>query len=114
VSRGYEDRQVSHASAGLRLYNYFLSMEHKGSRAGLLDTREEWKPLEEKKREVLRLHQSSYSSEKSGHKECRRRDKLIVLIVMAEWQGNTGRARCSAPYSACINLLQLSFFPSSN
>jgi site-specific recombinase XerD len=40
-------------------------MEHKGSPAGFSDTSEEWKLLEEKTREALRLRQRSYNTEKT-------------------------------------------------
>jgi hypothetical protein len=58
MSGKFEDWQVNQRNAAFRLYDYSLSMEHKVSRAGLLDAREEWKLVEEKRREVLRFRES--------------------------------------------------------
>jgi integrase len=65
ISRSYEDWQVKQADAALRLYNYFLSIDHRGPPASSSDRNEEWKLLEEKTREALRLRQRSYNTEKT-------------------------------------------------
>jgi len=64
MSRRYEDWQVKQADTALRLYDYFLSREAKRPSERQPATSEDWNPLEEKMRQMLRLRQRSLSTEK--------------------------------------------------
>ena len=65
MSRHYEDWQVKQADTALRLYDYFLSREAKRTSESQPATSEDWRPLEEKMRQMLRLRQRSLSTEKT-------------------------------------------------
>jgi len=64
MAKSHEEWQVKQADTALRLYQYFLSQELKAS-ATATGTSGEWKTLEERLREALRLRQRSYSTEKT-------------------------------------------------
>ena len=65
MTKRYEDWQVKQADTALRLYDYFLSREGRKSERNGDKNRDEWKSLEEKMHEALRLRQRSYSTEKT-------------------------------------------------
>jgi integron integrase len=65
LTKTHEDWQVKQADYALKLYNFFLSREinNKSNESSILSER--WKVLEEKTREMLRLKQRSYNTEKT-------------------------------------------------
>ena len=63
MAKSYEEWQVKQADTALRLYHYFLSQEPKTSTA-TTEASGEWKGLEERLCEALRLRHRSYSTEK--------------------------------------------------
>jgi len=65
MSRRYENWQVKQADTALRLFDYFLSREIKKIPAGGPAAMGDWRALEEKMREMLRLRQMSLSTEKT-------------------------------------------------
>ena len=64
MAKTHEDWQVKQADTALRLYQYFLAQSEKESRheGGAVP---EWRGIEEKMREALRLRHRSYSTEKA-------------------------------------------------
>lgn len=65
MSKSHEDWQVKQADTALRLYDYFLSREMKAAAEGMHAAAGDWKMLEEKMREKLRLRQRALSTEKT-------------------------------------------------
>jgi len=65
IGKRHEDWQVKQADTALRLYDYFLSREIKTNSEGEPASRGDWTALEVKMREMLRLKQRSYSTEKT-------------------------------------------------
>jgi integron integrase len=65
ISKHHEDWQVKQADTALRLYDYFLSREMKGNAEAGPAADGDWRALEEKMREMLRLRQRSLSTEKT-------------------------------------------------
>ena len=55
MSKHHEDWQVKQADTALRLYDYFLSREMKGNAEAGPSADGDWRALEEKMREMLRL-----------------------------------------------------------
>jgi integron integrase len=65
ISRRHEDWQLKQADTALRLYDYFLSREMKETAEGMHASTGDWKMLEERMREKLRLRQRALSTEKT-------------------------------------------------
>jgi len=66
LSKSHEDWQVKQADNALRLYSYFLSKEHSNKAGGISETLiNNWKAVEEKTIEAIRLRHRSYSTEKT-------------------------------------------------
>jgi integron integrase len=65
MSKRYKDWQVKQADTALRLYDYFLSREAQTTQKKKVGDEAEWKSLQEKMREALRLRQRSHSTEKT-------------------------------------------------
>ena len=65
LSKHHEDWQVKQADTALRFYDYFLSREMKASAEGMHAAAGDWKMLEERMREKLRLRQRALSTEKT-------------------------------------------------
>ena len=65
LSKSHEDWQVNQADHALRLYGYFLSLAQKKSLKDTSDATEEWRLLEAKTMDALRLRHRSYSTEKT-------------------------------------------------
>ncbi len=65
LSHKHEDWQINQANTALTLYSYFLSEEQKKISSSHPDEIIEWKILEEKMREALRLRHRSYNTEKT-------------------------------------------------
>jgi len=59
LSKSHEDWQVNQADHALRLYGYFLSLAQKKSLKDTSDATEEWRLLEAKTRDALRLRHRS-------------------------------------------------------
>lgn len=64
MAKRHEDWQVKQANTALRLYDYFVSRETRTTRKNE-SVGNEWKSLEEKMRQALRLRQRSLSTEKT-------------------------------------------------
>ncbi|MDT8317170.1 MAG: phage integrase N-terminal SAM-like domain-containing protein [bacterium] len=64
LAKTHEDWQVNQADTALRLYGYFLSQKLKTSNQ-INTVSEDWKAIENKLREALRLRHRSYSTEKT-------------------------------------------------
>ncbi len=66
LSKSHEDWQVNQADNALRLYGYFLSSQHP-DKAGCIPENliNDWKAVEEKMIEAIRLRHRSYSTEKT-------------------------------------------------
>jgi hypothetical protein len=65
LAKNHEDWQVQQADRSLRLYGYFLSRAQKNEEGTTADLPKDWKKIEERTREALRLCHRSYSTEKS-------------------------------------------------
>ncbi len=66
LSKSHEDWQVKQADHAIRLYGYFLSREHSNVAGGIPETLiNDWKAVEEKTIEAIRLRHRSYSTEKT-------------------------------------------------
>lgn len=65
LAKSYEDWQVNQADTALRLYDYFLSQGADQSSAETHSLGRDWKALEAKMQEALRLRHMSYSTEKT-------------------------------------------------
>jgi len=65
LAKSCEDWQVKQADTALRLYDYFLSQGVDQSSAGTHALGQDWKALEAKMQEALRLRHMSYSTEKT-------------------------------------------------
>jgi integron integrase len=66
LSKTHEDWQVNQADNALRLYGYFLSSQHPDKAGGIPETLiNDWKAVEEKTIEAIRLRHRSYSTEKT-------------------------------------------------
>lgn len=65
LSKKNEDWQVNQAENAIRLYSYFLSSQHSSAATASPDTESEWNSLEDGTREMLRLKQRAYSTEKT-------------------------------------------------
>lgn len=66
LSKNHEDWQVNQADNALRLYGYFLSLENPNKADGIPETlKNDWKAVEEKMIEAIRLRHRSYSTEKT-------------------------------------------------
>ncbi len=66
LSKNHEDWQVNQADNALRLYSYFLSSQHSDKPGGIPETLiNDWKAVEEKTIEAIRLRHRSYSTEKT-------------------------------------------------
>jgi integron integrase len=66
LSKTHEDWQVNQADNALRLYGYFLSSQHPDKAGGIPETLiNDWKAVEEKTIEDIRLRHRSYSTEKT-------------------------------------------------
>ncbi|MCL5062857.1 MAG: phage integrase N-terminal SAM-like domain-containing protein [Nitrospirae bacterium] len=66
LSKTHEDWQVKQADNALRLYSYFLSSQHSDKAGGISETLiNDWKVVEEKTVEAIRLRHRSYSTEKT-------------------------------------------------
>jgi hypothetical protein len=76
MTKRYEDWQVKQADTALRLYDYFLSREGRKLEKDRDESGNEWKSLEEKMHEALRLRQRSYSTEKTYLMWVRRRFRV--------------------------------------
>ncbi len=66
LSKNHEDWQVNQADNALRLYGYFLSSQQSDKSDGIQETLiNDWKAVEEKTIEAIRLRHRSYSPEKT-------------------------------------------------
>lgn len=65
LAKKHEDWQVQQADRALKLYGYFLSNATKGEDDPGTDMSEDWKRLEEKTREALKLRHRSYNTERT-------------------------------------------------
>ena len=65
LAKKHEDWQVQQADRALRLYGYFLSRRQRNEDGASGDMPDDWKKIEEKMREALRLRHRSYSTEKT-------------------------------------------------
>jgi len=66
LSKSHEDWQVKQSDYALKLYGFFLAHEQQGKTdSSSVAASNEWKMLEEKTREALRLRHRSYSTEKT-------------------------------------------------
>jgi len=65
LTKKHEDWQVEQADRALRLYGYFLSKTKMGEDGPEPDLSGDWKRIEEKTREALKLRHRSYSTEKT-------------------------------------------------
>jgi integron integrase len=65
MSKRHEHWEVKQADTALRLYDYFLSRETKANAEGVPAAEGDWRALEEKMRQMLRLRQRSLSTEKT-------------------------------------------------
>lgn len=67
LSKNHEDWQVNQADNALRLYGYFLSSQQ-SDKSGIPETLiNDWKAVEGKTIEAIRLRHRSYSTEKNIH-----------------------------------------------
>jgi hypothetical protein len=64
MAKHHEEWQVKQADTALRLYDYFVSRETRAPSKNE-SVGNEWKSLEEKMRQALRLRQRSLSTEKT-------------------------------------------------
>lgn len=65
LSKNHEDWQVNQTDNALRLYGYFLSSQHPDKAGDIPETLiNDWKTVEEKTKEAIRLRHRSYSTEK--------------------------------------------------
>src|SRR3990172_3354169 len=64
MAKTHEEWQVKQADTALRFYNYFLARQLK-TLAETTGASAEWKTLEKKMREALRLRHRAYSTEKT-------------------------------------------------
>lgn len=66
LSKNHEDWQVNQADNALRLYSYFLSSQHPDKAGSIPEAlMNDWKAVEEKTVEAIRLRHRSYSTEKT-------------------------------------------------
>jgi len=65
LAKKHEDWQVQQADRALRLYGYFLTRIKRNADGSSGDMPDNWKKIEEKTREALRLRHRSYSTEKT-------------------------------------------------
>ena len=65
LAKNHEDWQVEQADRALRLYEYFLSKTKTDQNEPVADLSGDWKRLEDKTREALKLRHRSYSTEKT-------------------------------------------------
>jgi integron integrase len=65
MSKRHEHWEVNQADTALRLYDYFLSREIKANAEGVPAAEGDWRALEEKMRQMLRLRQRALSTEKT-------------------------------------------------
>ena len=65
LSKNHEDWQVNQADNALRLYSYFLSREDSDKGGISAELINDWKAVEEKTIEAIRLRHRSYSTEKT-------------------------------------------------
>jgi integron integrase len=65
LGKKHEDWQVEQADRALRLYGYFLSKAKRGEDGPVPDLSGDWKRIEERTREALKLRHRSYSTEKT-------------------------------------------------
>lgn len=66
LSKNHEDWQVNQADNAFRLYGYFLSSQHPDKANAIPETLlNDWKAVEEKTIEAIRLRHRSYSTEKT-------------------------------------------------
>ena len=65
LAKKHEDWQVQQADRALRLYGYFLSRRQRNEDGTSDDMPDDWKKIDEKMREALRLRHRSYSTEKT-------------------------------------------------
>jgi len=66
LSKNHEDWQVNQADNALRLYGYFLSSQQSDKSDGIQETLiNDWKAVEKKTIEAIRLRHRSYSTEKT-------------------------------------------------
>jgi hypothetical protein len=64
LAKKHEDWQVEQADRALRLYGYFLSKTKMGENGSVADSGD-WKKIEERTHEALKLRHRSYSTEKT-------------------------------------------------
>ncbi|MDI6744301.1 MAG: hypothetical protein QMD07_02875 [Thermodesulfovibrionales bacterium] len=64
LAKKHEDWQVQQADRALRLYGYFLDRMQRNENGTSSDMPDDWKKIEGKTREALRLRHRSYSTEK--------------------------------------------------
>ena len=65
LAKKHEDWQVQQADRALRLYGYFLARKQGSEDGPSVDKQGDWKDIEEKMRQALRLRHRSYSTEKT-------------------------------------------------
>ncbi|MDQ7786068.1 MAG: site-specific integrase [Thermodesulfovibrionales bacterium] len=65
LTKKHEDWQVQQADRALRLYGYFLTRKQISEGEPSVDNQGDWKEIEEKMRQALRLRHRSYSTEKT-------------------------------------------------
>lgn len=65
LAKKHEDWQVQQADRALKLYDYFLSRGQRSEDGALVNNQENWKEIEKKMREALRLRHRSYSTEQT-------------------------------------------------
>jgi integron integrase len=65
LTKKHEDWQVQQADRALKLYDYFLSRGQRSEEGASVDNQGDWKELEKKMREALRLRHRSYSTEQT-------------------------------------------------
>ena len=66
LSKKHEDWQINQADNSLRFYSFFLSSQHPDKEGGIPENLiNDWKAVEEKTIEAMRLRHRSYSTEKT-------------------------------------------------
>lgn len=80
LSKSHEDWQVNQADNALRLYSYFLSRPSTDENVHLSATEiDDWKSIEKKTIEAIRLRHRSYSTEKTYLTR-----KLIISLMKCQ------------------------------
>ena len=65
LAKKHEDWQVQQADRALKLYGYFLARKQRSEDGPSVDNQGDWKEIEKKMRQALRLLHRSYSTEKT-------------------------------------------------